>query len=329
MNYSFFIFINLLIISFQNEIIRDLPYNIYHIEDMNRYETKTIPEGTKYFIRFPPSSNENIIFYLTIPKNISLFPIYFTEFSEYPNIKDINNIDFKNEIELKNFDDLYYRIYSFNIKSNKLYKLLYFKNNEALNYLSFYASQDNYSNDLIPIKDLILGKEERFNNIISGTKFIFRVFVDIVKDLKLKINIDSIEEMPFNVNITDFQDYPNDVEIYNKTENWAIKFSESINKYSNYISYQYTFMIDDDSRYITILLEANYDIISYEISVIDNSGLPTWAIIVIVVGTFVFILGITLMYTFCKCCRECANSDACKIILACLECLSAFGEIFK
>ena len=69
-----FLFLGLFLLSASRDIIRDLPYNIYQIEDMEQYETKYLPEGNKFYIRFPSNLNQDIKFYLTIPKNTTLFP---------------------------------------------------------------------------------------------------------------------------------------------------------------------------------------------------------------------------------------------------------------
>ena len=112
------LFYNLFLLSLSLDIIKDLPFNIYHVEDMNQYENKIIPIGNKHFIRLPPCNSENnITFYLTIPKNISLFPIYSAEFSKYQSDKEITDINFKDEIELIKREDFHYSIYSFNIKN--------------------------------------------------------------------------------------------------------------------------------------------------------------------------------------------------------------------
>ena len=59
--------INLIFLSLESNIIRDLPFNIYHIEDMSQYESNAIQEGTKYYIRLP-KANSKMTLYLTIPK---------------------------------------------------------------------------------------------------------------------------------------------------------------------------------------------------------------------------------------------------------------------
>ena len=135
-----FLLIALFSLSLSLDIIRNLPYNIYQIEDMNQYETKNLPEGNRFYIKLPKNIEKDTTFYLTIPKDITLFPIYSSEFSEKPKDEEIINTNYKNEIQLKNRENQEYSIYSFNIEKSDSYKVLYFQNNEALNYLSFFAS---------------------------------------------------------------------------------------------------------------------------------------------------------------------------------------------
>ena len=147
MNIYYLLLLNLFLLSISKYIIRDLPYNIYQIEDMNLYEAKYISEGNKFYIKFPKNSNNNITFSLLIPNNITLFPIYLSEFSKEPNDEEIINTNYNNELQLKDRDDQEYSKYSFHIKNSNSYKVLYFKNNEILNYLSFYALSNNNDND--------------------------------------------------------------------------------------------------------------------------------------------------------------------------------------
>lgn len=119
-----FLFFCLILIISSKYIIRDLPYNIYHVEDMNQYENKYIPEGNMYYIRFPYNINNNMKFSLTLPKNITLFPVYIAEFSQYPSDKEIFNTNFKQELELKNRDDFHYSVLLFLILRIMIQKLL-------------------------------------------------------------------------------------------------------------------------------------------------------------------------------------------------------------
>ena len=97
-----FLLTTLFLVSSSLDIIRNLSSNIYQIDDLNKYKTKNLPEGNRYYIKLPKNFEKDSTFYLTIPKNITLFPIYFSEFSENPKNEEIIKTDYKKEIQLKN-----------------------------------------------------------------------------------------------------------------------------------------------------------------------------------------------------------------------------------
>ena len=188
MRISYILFANLFLLTLSHSIIRDLPYNIYHIEDMEQYQNKYLSEGNKFFIRFPYNLDKEIKFYLTIPKNITLFPIYSSEYSEYPNDKEIANTDFKKEIEVTNREDLQYSIYSFDIKKTESYQVLYFQNNENLNYVSFYASSNSSSLSNYSIFDLQTNVGYYIRPLYNDSSFYIKLNISgsSKKDLKYK-----------------------------------------------------------------------------------------------------------------------------------------------
>lgn len=100
MRIIFLILVNIFLLTLSETIIRDLHYNNYHTEDMNNYENKFIPEGTKFFIRFPYNSENEMKFYIILLKNMTLFSIYNSEFSEYPDDATIKSRNFINKIVL-------------------------------------------------------------------------------------------------------------------------------------------------------------------------------------------------------------------------------------
>jgi len=178
---SHYLFFCLLLLISSKNIITDLPFNIYHVEDMNQYENKNIPEGNMYYIRFPYNINDNIKFSLTLPKNITLFPVYLAEFSQYPNDKEIFNTNFNKELELRNREDFHYSVYTFDIKNNEPYKVLYFKNNEILNYISFYASSiSDFSNSdtNIIIKDVNFNSDFTLNDVSVSNSYFLRIKIE-------------------------------------------------------------------------------------------------------------------------------------------------------
>ena len=93
----YIILINAFLLTLSNPITIDLPFNNYYSEDMNKYANKIIPEESQFFIRFPKDSENEMKFYIIIPKNITIFPVYISEFSEYPDNTLITNTNFVNE----------------------------------------------------------------------------------------------------------------------------------------------------------------------------------------------------------------------------------------
>ena len=186
MRFFYFLIITLFFISSSRNIIKSLPYNIYQIEDMNQYETKYLPEGNKFYIKLSKNIRNDITFYLTIPKNIELFPIYSSEFKEIPKDEEIINTDYQNEIQLKNKENEEYSIYSFNNEKSDSYKVLYFQNNEALNYLSFFASN---SNETI-IHNETLDYNSKHEYVLNESAvFYFQIKIDQdVEELIIEIN---------------------------------------------------------------------------------------------------------------------------------------------
>ena len=60
----YIILLNIFCLTLSDTIIRDLPYNNYYTEDMDKYENNFIPERSKFFIRFPYDSENEIRFYI-------------------------------------------------------------------------------------------------------------------------------------------------------------------------------------------------------------------------------------------------------------------------
>ena len=132
MKVFYFLFASLFLLSKSRNIIRDLPYNIYQIEDMNQYETKYLPEGNKFYIRFSSNLDKDITFHLTIPKNTTLFPLYSSDFSKYPSEDELIKAEYQNEIQLKNREDEEYSTYSFDIKQTDSHKGIIFPKQRSI-----------------------------------------------------------------------------------------------------------------------------------------------------------------------------------------------------
>jgi hypothetical protein len=313
MKISCLLFLGLFLLSLSSNIIRDLPYNIYHVENMDQYKNKYIDEGNKFYIRFPSNFDNDVKFYLTIPKNITLFPIYSSEFNEYPSDKEIIKTDFKNEISLKNREDLQYSIYTFDLENTSPYKVLYFQNNELLNYISFYAfsNSSNTSN----IKDLNFDRETTLTNLKANTSYYYRVKIDGKKDkFEIKIQIPSRYIPSFQLDVKGFTHYPTDEEASTVDINWikSLPYESKISSGNEVRTYD--FNTGEDVDYLAIRIYFERDLPQMQIKVSVDSSLPTWAIVLISIAAVIVLAFIT-----CCCMMTEAGRAFCEVFLACLQ----------
>ena len=283
--------INLIFLSLQSNIIRDLPFNIYHIEDMSQYESNAIQEGTKYYIRLP-KANSKMTLYLTIPKNIEIFPLYSAEFPEMPNENEIHKKEFSKEIPLKNKENLEYSIYSFDIDNSDSYKVLYFKNNEALNYLSFYAN--SLKTGLYTIKDISFDLTYSTENIDRNTIACFRSSImEGTSKLRIWTRATNIYGKP-QIDLITFNSYPTDDTI----EGYSLGYITLIpdETYTNYAYSDRIYYPEVDTKkekYFVIRVTNPYTdtITNFQISVsIYSTELKWWEIMLIVIGVIIFII---------------------------------------
>jgi hypothetical protein len=307
------LFLGLFLFSLSSNIIRDLPYNIYHVENMDQYKNKYIDEGNKFYIRFPSNFDKDVKFYLTIPKNITLFPIYSSEFNEYPSDKEIIKTDFKNEISLKNREDLQYSIYTFDLEKTSPYKVLYFQNNELLNYISFYAFSN--SSNTTNIKDLNFDRETTLTNLKANTSYYYRVKIDGQKDkFEIKIQIPSRYIPSFQLDVKGFTHYPTDEEASTVDINWikSLPYESKISSGNEVRTYD--FNTGEDVDYLAIRIYFERDLPQMQIKVSVDSSLPTWAIVLICIAG-----GIVFLVITCFCMMTETGRAFCEVFLACLQ----------
>ena len=322
------LFINFFLYSVQLDIIRDLPFNVNHEENLNAYENKFIPKGNKFFIRFPSNSNYDIKFILKIPKNINLFPIYSEDFFEFPNDKEIINTNFKNEFTLKKKEDLEYSTYSFDIINNNkntvTYKVLYFQNNEILNFISFGVYTDKDYNAIF-IKDISLGGMAQVDGAMNSNNYFFIARLE-KGDKKFEIKVKSKtlnkrESKPYFVSGKAFLYYPQSSDLIDYKEGYPVPVEEDdVSKdgdeeertynTSTYDRQFYFFAIEvytyDDLKYFTIILS------------VSSTWSNIWKIIVYVIAGIVILIFIFLLFgvtkchkNFCSCFTNCCI-DVCK-----------------
>ena len=317
MRISYILFTSLIWLS-QN-IIRDLPYNIYHIEDMNQYENKYLPEGNKFYIRFPSNLNDDIKFHLTIPKNTTLFPVYISEFSQLPSNQEIINAEFKNEIDLKNREDLDYSIYTFDIKKSDSFKVLYFQNNEILNYISFYASSKTSTFNSGSIIDLNIGDRKEFFSFPGGTSYYFRVASSSSSEkVLITTDVPGGYDPDYQVDIKFFSYRPSDDEVTNVDYSWERNLNPKI-RYNYYEIREYELVPSNKFKYIAIHIYNSNNVLNFTIKVNLINELKAWQIMLIVISGIVFLVLLVL------CLRTETGRAACYCLLCIALCASSMA----
>ena len=331
--------INIFLLTSSNIIIRDLPYNIYHIEDMDQYENNCIQEGSEFFIRFQYNSENQMKFYLIIPKNITLFPIYISEFNEYPEETVLNNGITKNEIELKNQEeeDGQYIKYSFDINKTltESYQVLYFQNNEELNYISFYA----YSFALNTFSNLQMNHGLSIFSLKNESSYYlqFELSKSDGEKLQINTNADKAYLPDYELDIKCFLDEPSELEMTNVDVTWrknlSYELSDDISK--EYRIYEYEFYKNDQYCAIHIYNKNALDELYINIKMIEGDKLPIWAIVLIAIVGILLLIGI--FYLIRKACirsrdnpEDRQKAAACCIgICLCAACLASVAETGK
>ena len=310
MNIFQFLFVELFLLYSSRDIITDLPYNIYQLDDANKYETNYIPEGKKFYIRFPLNSNKDATFYLTIPKTTTLFPIYSSDFSKYPNDDEIIKAEYQNEIQLKNREDEEYSIYSFDIKKTDSYKILYFQNNEMLNYLSFYAAPINSLSAPIIVKDLEYDKKTTVRDLQGLNSYIFRVNIEEDSKIIIEIKVSTSYNPFFQVDVAYFDKFPND-EIVKNQDNFELNIDYDFKIEEGYEIRTYKTKNENEYKYFAFQIFNDNDLKSIDI-IVKPDNFTFWVIIVSVVGGVIIIALIVCCLTKKgKECRECFCDKCC------------------
>ena len=290
MNLFHFLLINFFFLSFQYDIIRDLPYNIYHIEDMSKFESKFIQEGTKYYIRLPQSKS-HMTLYLTIPKKNELFPLYISEFSHVPNDNEIMKEDFIKEVPLKSKEDLDYSIYSFDIEKSDSYKVLYFKNNEILNYLSLYVH--SLKATTLWVKDIYFGVSEHVNGIEADENYFFRVSMEQKSNLRIWTRSNKIEGKDTQIYIAGFPGFPTN-ETIQSYQGWQKLEIQELSSSQYYADRTYLPSMNKNDLFLVVKVTSPTSFPYFDITVgsatYGSTELTWWQIMLIVIGVIIFII---------------------------------------
>ena len=337
------ILLNIFCLALSDTIIRDLPYNNYYTENMNKYENNYIPEGSKFFIRFPYDSENEMRFYIIIFKNITIFPLYISEFGEYPDDTLISNTNFIKEIELSDQEeeDSQYIKYSFDISKREPYQVLYFQNDKALRYISFFAysfGENTFSN--LPMK---IG----FSIFSLKVNSSYYLKFNTSKGDSLQIETSAaLSYLPnYELNIKCFPHSPSEYEVTKVDGSWQRNLTYKLgdDNYNELRTYEYEFIENHQFCTIHIYNKNALDELYIRIEMIENNKLPTWAIALITVLVVLLIIG--FIYLIKKCCCSTPppppvdqNGDAsglktgrniCCAICFCAYCFASIAEAGK
>ena len=281
-------------------IIRDLPFNTYHIEDMTKYENKLLSEGTEFFIRFPYNSENEIKFYIILPKNITIFPIYISEFAENPDETEITNTNFINAISLSDQEeeDTQYIKYTYDITNTKPYQVIYFKNDKELNYISFLAysyAENTFSN--IPMNQgfSIYSLKNEYSYYLK-----FNVSDPNGKNLKIGTSADINYNPKYELDLKCFYYIPSEYEMTKVDYSWSRNLSYKLGD-DNYMedrTYEYELSENHICCGIRIYNKNVLDELHIHLELSEKGKAPMWVIIFVVVLVIAMILG--LIYLCCK-----------------------------
>ena len=318
------LFINIFSFSLSEKLIRNVTYNIPYTENLDRYGNGYLPPGTDYYIRFPTIFQNELIFYISIPRNIKLFEIHLLKYSDYPDDNIISNNKSNEILEFKtdeNFD--YYTRYSTNITNDDCYIILYFKTDVAINILNYYAN-------LISVTDIPCNKKKKFQNIYKNNRLYIRLNYQEYSGENFEININyetKDEDKGFELDMKKFKDYPQDNEIYTINDSWdknlrgRIKPNEdnffSTSKVKKY-EIKYELNTNKDDKYIAFQIESGSDLDNLEFILIASKSFPSWAIAIIII--VIVILLIVFAIIFGKRARDC---------FVCIECCCCLFQGFK
>ena len=341
MRIIFLILVNIFLLTLSETIIRDLHYNNYHTEDMNNYENKFIPEGTKFFIRFPYNSENEMKFYIILFKNMTLFSIYNSEFSEYPDDATIKSRNFINKIVLnkQEIENTQYIKYSFNIHKTRSYQVIYFQNDEILNYISFYA----YSFAANTFSNMPMNQSLSIFSLKKDSSYFLKFNTSEGKRFQIETSA-SLSYLPdYELDIKCFPYEPSEYEMTKIDESWKknLTYKLSDDNYKEYRMYEYESKENHQFFIIHIYNKNLLNELSIRIEMIEEDyQLPIWAIILIAICAIALIIGI-----LCLIKRACCNNtdiknndntaglerakDFCCVMLLCGYCLASVAESGK
>ena len=205
------------------------------------------------------------------------------------------------------------------LKILEKYIVLYFQNNEALNYISFYASYKSY------IENLEYDERSGPYMLYEFENYYFRVKVDNDKDFEIEIESE-YGKNDYDIDIKAFYSYPTDSELkFVIYPSWTKLYASEI-KYGNvWENRKYKFSFGAGVEYIGIHLHAN-ELIFISTIILSYQGFK-WSIIGYIFGVIlisliiIFIIILLFQKTLCgrTCCK--AFDGCCCLDELCHRCL--------
>ena len=318
--FSSFHFIALIYLPFKKEIIEN--FYLYN---------NTLPASTPYYIRFPPSKNENFEFFIITPNDTKNLSIYMAEFNEYPEDDVLNETSIFTQLSLKEENNSSNHKYSIVINCKYPFVVIYLLNQEPLNYLSFYANGDSSFNDI----DSNYNFESK--NVKANEILYFRV--DIKKysgstiTIRLIFDKNSVNS-GFVVDAISFRNKPEENEIFILSENWKININAKDIEEPDNNKKEYSFETNNDDEYLVLRIESKIFVENLGVIVVAqnkssyDSGLATWIIVIISIVSAIVIFVIIGIIVNAIGGKDCCS--ICTIFFSCCCCIcSCLGSISK
>ena len=279
-------------------------------------------------------------FYIKIFKNITIFPIYISEFHEYPDNTLISNTNFIKEIELSDQEeeDSQYIKYSFDISKREPYQVLYFQNDEALRYISFFAysfGENTFAN--LPMK---IGFS--IFSLKTNSSYYLKFNTSEGDSLKIETSADLNYLPNYELDIKCFPHSPSEYEVANIDGSWQRNLTYKLRDdyYNEFRTYEYELIEKHHFCVIHIYNKNALDELYIRIEMINDNKLPTWAIVLIAVLGVLLIIGIIYLIKKCCCSAPPINQngdasgvktarDICCTICLCAYCFASIAEAGK
>jgi len=203
-------------------------------------------------------------------------------------------------------------------------KVLYFQNNEVLNYLSFYASSLGSTIQILP-RIVNYNSATTFYKLNATTQYFIRVQLNPDDEkLIIETKTSGYDNADYSIGGAFFSQKLTDDELTNEDNYFSTNLVFDSTYLSNYETRKFKNIKNNvKATYMGILMNNGYhDLRSFEIIVRPDNSLPNWVVILISVVAFI-IISVFLFF----CLRTEGGRAACLCVLGiCLICCSNSGR---